>query len=84
MVLALRSHTARALRGKLMAAKWGLRIKDKFLARWQERQIAASKLRRLFSIMQDQNYLTFIRAFMLKLENAGEYMALKKRLDIKL
>ena len=42
-----------------------------------------SKIERLCSIMQDQNYLTFIRAFMLKLDDAGEFMLLKKKLDAK-
>ena len=43
----------------------------------------AQKLNRVCSIMQDQNYLTFIRAFMLKLDDAGEFMLLKKKLDAK-
>ena len=42
-----------------------------------------SKIERLFTIMQDQNYLAFIRAFMLKLDDAGEYMLLRKKLDAK-
>ena len=60
-----------------------MRIKDKFLTRWQERIYVKSKIERLCSIMQDQNYLTFIRAFMLKLDDAGEFMLLKKKLDAK-
>lgn len=60
-----------------------MRIKDKFLTRWQEQMFVKSKIERLFTIMQDQNYLAFIRAFMLKLDDAGEYMLLRKKLDAK-
>ena len=83
-MLALRDYTTKSYKGRMVAAKWGMRIKDKFLARWQEQMFVAQKLNRMCSIMQEQNYLTFIRAFMLKLEDAGEYMQLRKKLNMKL
>ena len=84
VMLALRDYTTKSYKGRMVAAKWGMRIKDKFLARWQEQMFVAQKLNRMCSIMQEQNYLTFIRAFMLKLEDAGEYMQLRKKLNMKL
>ena len=44
----------------------------------------ASKLHQMCSTLQQQNYLKYIRAFMLKLEDASHYMVFVKVLNNKL
>ena len=44
----------------------------------------ASKMNKMCSILQDQSYLKFIRAFMLKLEDAGHYMVFRRELNKRL
>lgn len=84
VIYALSSYTAQSVKAKLVTAKWGMRIKDKFLARWQESHHKAEKIHRMCSILQEQSALIHIRAFMLKLEDAGHYMVFKKHIDGKL
>ena len=83
-MIALQKYTAQQVKAKIVSEKWGLRIKDKFLGRWKKSLIKASKINRLCSILQQQNYLKFIKAFMVKLEDASHYMVFKKVLDKKL
>ena len=33
-MIALRNHTARSMRAKVVTEKWNLRMKDKYLDRW--------------------------------------------------
>ena len=53
VIYALSSYTAQSVKAKLVTAKWGMRIKDKFLARWQESHHKAEKIHRMCSILQE-------------------------------
>lgn len=33
-MIALQGYTAQSVKAKIVSAKWALRIKDKFIARW--------------------------------------------------
>lgn len=83
-MVALQAYTARQMRAKIVSEKWALRTKNKFLCRWSDQMVVAAKLHRVCSILQDQSSLKFIRAFMLKLEDAGHFMVFRKELNRRL
>lgn len=83
VVIALQNFSAMSVKARIVSAKWDLRTKDKFMAVWQEQAFRKQKMSRMFSILQQQNYLKFISAFMLKLDDAATYMHFKKSIDAK-